>query len=68
LDFSGVKILGMPSQIWGMSKTPTTAVKFQVVGKIRALFPSFANRSRLVRSASGDDGRNYFMGEGTIRL
>jgi hypothetical protein len=30
------------SQIWGMSKTPTTAVKFRVVGKIRTFcfFPS----------------------------
>jgi hypothetical protein len=36
------------SQLWGMSKTPTTAVKFRVVGKIRAFcfLPSLTEASR----------------------
>jgi hypothetical protein len=36
------------SQLWGMSKTPTTAVKFRVVGKIRAFcfLPSLIEASR----------------------
>jgi hypothetical protein len=36
------------SQLWGMSKTPTTAVKFRVVGKIRAFcfLPSLIDASR----------------------
>jgi hypothetical protein len=46
-----------------MSKTTTTAVKFRVVGKIRA----FCFLPSLIE-ASGDDERNYFRGEGTIRL
>jgi hypothetical protein len=37
------------SQLWGMSKTPTTAVKFRVVGKIRAFcfLPSLTEASRV---------------------
>jgi hypothetical protein len=36
------------SQLWGMSKTPTTAVKFWVVGKIRVFcfLPSLIEASR----------------------
>jgi hypothetical protein len=36
------------SQLWGMLKTPTTAVKFRVVGKIRAFcfLPSLIEASR----------------------
>jgi hypothetical protein len=45
-----------------MLKNPLIAVHYGLSAKFVCQFPSFANRGlshRLVRSASGDDGRNY---------
>jgi hypothetical protein len=46
----------------GHVKGPSSCGSLRAAGKIRMLFPSFANRGlsrRMVRSASGDEGRNY---------
>jgi hypothetical protein len=56
----------------GHVKEPNTCSKLRGAGKIRmfSFIPSLVSglSRRLVRSASGDEGRYYFRGKSTISL